>query len=150
MISFSTIVDNLIASSNGLTAVNTTDFGSIDKLDANQQNAVFPYVFFRPLTSAGVPVGDVMVGSRQLNFEMYVMDIPYQTDSDIKSVMSSCEQIGYDILSAFYDGIYNPTIKVNVSSIVPLFEAFQDRVAGWVFNITIETSAQGLTSCNRV
>ena len=152
MISFSTVVDNLKESANSLTAVNTVDFGSIDKLDANQQNAVYPYVFFRPLTSPGIAFGQPMIGGRRLNFEMYVMDIPKLTDADMTEVMSNCEQIGYDVCSKFYDGEpnYESIYTLSVSNVIPVFEAFQDRVGGWVFNITVETDANGITNCNRI
>jgi hypothetical protein len=150
MISFTTIVNNLKNAASTLAAVNTVDFGSIDLLDANWQNAVYPYVFFRPLTSPGITISDVsMAQPRRLNFEMYIMDVPLQTDADLVDVMSNTEQIGYDILTDFYDGSYSDIIKVTTTSIVPLFEAFQDRAAGWVFSITIETAPSGFTSCNR-
>ena len=58
MISFTTIVNNLKSAASTLAAVNTVDFGSIDQLDANWQNAVYPYVFFRPLTSPGITISD--------------------------------------------------------------------------------------------
>lgn len=150
MISFSTIVTNLKAAASTLASVNTVDFGSIDQLDANWQNAVYPYVFFRPLTSPGLTITDTnMASPRLLNFEMYVMDVPLQTDTDVVDVMSNTEQIGYDVLSDFYDGSYDDVIKVTTNNIVPLFEAFQDRVGGWVFSITVTTSPSGFTSCNR-
>ena len=151
MISFSTVVTDLKSAASTLTAVNTVDFGSIDKLDANQQNATYPYVFYRPVTSPGIAFGQPMIGGRNLNFEMYVMDIPKLTDTDMTEVMSNCEQIGYDICSAFYDSnTYEPKYTLAVSNIIPLFEAFQDRVGGWVFTLGIETDNQGITSCNRV
>jgi hypothetical protein len=90
-----------------------------------------------------------MAQPRRLNFEMYIMDVPLQTDTDLVDVMSNTEQIGYDILSDFYDGTYENLIKVTTNNIVPLFEAFQDRAAGWVFSVTVETTPQGFTSCNR-
>ena len=153
MISFTTIVNNLKSSASDLTAVNTVGFGSLDKLDADHQNATYPFVFFRPLTSTGIPFNlnsPNMIGPRRLSFEMYVMDIPTATDSDLVDVMSNCEQIGYDIITRYYDGTLEPTEGIYLSSISPVFEAFQDRTAGWVFNIDVETSAAGITSCNRV
>lgn len=152
MISFSNVVTNLLSSATDLTAVNTAEFGSIDKLDANQQNAQYPYVFFRPVTSPGIRFGQPMIGGRFLNFEMYVMDVPKLTDTDMTDVMSNCEQIGYDICSKFYDGEpdFESTYTLSVTNLIPLFEAFQDRVGGWVFNLTIETDANGITNCNRV
>jgi len=150
MISFTTITNNLKTAASTLASVNTVDFGSIDQLDANWQNAVYPYVFFRPLTSPGITITDAnMASPRRLNYEMYVMDMPRQTDVDLIDVMSNTEQIGYDVLTDFYDGSYDDIIKVTTNNIVPLFEAFQDRVAGWVFSITIETAPAGFTSCNR-
>ena len=149
MISFHTVVTSLKASADELTTVNTVGFGTISMLDADQQNAAYPYVFFRPLTSPGINFGQPMIGGRTLNFEMYVMDIPLLTDTDMTTVMSNTEQIGYNVITKYYDGVYEPLYTVSVGSIVPLFEAFQDRIGGWVFNISVETDNQGITSCNR-
>jgi len=150
MISFNTVVDDLKESANELTTVNTVGFGTISMLDANQQNAVYPYVFFRPLTSPGIRFGQPMIGGRTLNFEMYVMDVPLLTDTDMVDVMGNTELIGYNIISKFYDGSYEPRYTVSVGSIVPIFEAFGDRVGGWVFNLNVETDPTGITNCNRV
>lgn len=150
MLSYSQIVNNLKTSANNLTAVNTTGFGTIDKLDADTQNAFYPYVFFRPLSSPGIQFGQQMVGPRTLTFEMYVMSMPYQTDEDYLSVMSNCEQIGYNVLSDFFDGNYDDIMEVQVNTLTPLNEAFQDRVVGWVFTMNVITDSAGITSCNRV
>lgn len=150
MISYTQIVNNLKTAASSLVAVNTTGFGSIDKLDADAQNALYPYVFFRPLTSPGITFGNQMIGPRVLTFEMYVMSMPHQIDSDFLDVMSNMELIGYNVLSDFYDGNYENVMNVQVSTLTPLNEAFQDRVAGWVFTFNVITDSRGITSCNRV
>lgn len=153
MISYSTIVDNLKSSALGLTAVNTVGFGSIDMLDSLNQNCTYPLVFYRPLSSQGIRFSGNsynMMGDRRLSFEMYILDVPKQDDTDFTDVLSNCEQIGYDILSIIYDGSLQDDYQVASDTIIPAIEAFQDRTAGWVFNIDIITDNNGITSCNNV
>lgn len=150
MISYTNVVNNLLDTARTLVSVNSVGFGSIDKLDANAQNALYPYVFIRPLSSQGITLGNQMVGDRRLSFEMYVMGMPYQTDDDYLSVMSNMELIGYNVLTSFYDGNYEDVMNVEVSTLTPLNEAFQDRIAGWVFTFDVITDSKGITSCNRV
>jgi len=150
MISYSQVVNNLKTSALNLTTVNMVGFGTIDKLDADAQNATYPYVFFRPLSSPGIRFGTQMTGPRVLTFEMYVMSLPYQTDTDYLDVMSNCEQIGYNVVTDFFDGNYEYLHNIQVNTLTPLNEAFQDRVVGWVFTMDVVTDSSGITSCNRV
>ena len=148
MISYTTVVNNLIAAANNVVTVNTAGFGSLDKLDANFQNGQFPYVFFRPLSSPGITFNFQMAGPRILTFEMYVLDLPKLTDADFLDVMSNCEQIGYNIITQFYDGSYEDVMTVQVTSITPVNEAFQDRCGGHVFTMNVITDSSGITTCN--
>lgn len=147
MISYASVVNNLITASNNVVTVNTAGFGSLDKLDANFQNGTFPYVFIRPLTSPGITFGAQMKGARILTFEMYILDVPKQTDVDFLDIMSNMEQIGYNIIVQFHDSVFEEVMSVQIASITPLNEAFQDRAAGWVFTLNVVTDSRGITTC---
>jgi hypothetical protein len=88
-------------------------------------------------------------GARSLNFEFYMMDIPQLTDTDVLKLQSQCEIYLYDIISYFNLGpaSISQSEFVTLNSISPLYEAFNDRVAGWVANITVNTYGT-LDFCN--
>ena len=86
-------------------AVNTFEYGTIDKLDSSLQNVQYPYIFLRPLSSQGL-----QNNVRTLQFEMYSIDVPKLTESDYLGVMSDTEQYVYDIISYFRDGDNQQTL----------------------------------------
>jgi len=118
--------------------VNTFKYGTIDKLDSSLQNVEYPYVFLRPMSSAGLQqdANGVSAGTRQLQFELYSLDIPKLTESDYLGVMGDTEQTIYDLISYFNLGDYQQETFVNLVNITPVNEAFNDRVYGWTALIT--------------
>jgi len=124
--------------------------GSIDRLDSLNQNVKYPYAFLRPIQSNGMILNaNGVSGTRRLNFEFYVMDIPQLTDTDVLKLQSQCEIYVYDIISWFNLGPASRSQEefITLNSISPLYEAFNDRVAGWVANLTINTYGT-LDFCN--
>ena len=72
---------------------------------------------------------------RTLVFELYVLDQP-NVDSDIPlNIMTAQEQTLYDLISWFNRGSLQQEVGINLNSITPTIEAFNDRVYGWVANI---------------
>lgn len=116
-------------------AINSYGFGTIDKLDSTFQNVEYPYGFLRPLTSNGLTTDDNGVARRrELQFELFMMDIPKLTESDYLGVMSDCEQYIYDILGWF--NLNNQSrYYLQLISLAPVNEAFNDRVYGFVATI---------------
>lgn len=117
-------------------SVGTFDTGTLDYLDANAVNKVYPYIYLRPITSQGV-VDRV----RGLTFELYSLDVPKLSDESPIGVLSDTEQRIYQIISYFN---YGPTdiqqkYDVEMTSLAPVNEAFQDRVYGWVATIDVLT-----------
>jgi hypothetical protein len=86
-------------------------------------------------------------GARALNFEFYMVDVPQLTDTDVLKLQSQCEINIYDIIAYFNLGTVQQVEYVTLNSISPLYEAFNDRVAGWVANITVNTVGT-LDFCN--
>lgn len=148
MKTYKNIVDDFQAAVNAHLALNYFAAGTIDKLDATTQNVPYPFVFLRPLTSIGVvlsPTGTS--GERTLTFELYALDVPKLTDEDVIKLMSQCEQYIYDIIGYFNVGAQQQDYQINLNNITPVNEAFNDRVTGWVANLTI-TTPYALDFCN--
>lgn len=117
-------------------AIATFDTGTLDFLDANAVNKLYPYVYLRPISSQGV-VDKV----RGLTFELFSMDVPKLSDQSPVTVLSKTELILYGLLSYFNQGPAQVQQKyeINITDLSPVNEAFQDRVFGWVATIDVLT-----------
>jgi hypothetical protein len=116
-------------------AIASFDSGTIDYLDASAVNRLYPYVFLRPLST--VQANRV----RTLTFELYSLDQPkVQTQSNTQ-VISNTELYIYDILAWFNFGptVRQQTYEVDMISGIPVNEAFQDRLYGWMANVQVIT-----------
>lgn len=111
--------------------------GAIDYLDANSQDIRYPFVFLRPLVSPGLSANQ-----RQLTFEVYSLDVPKLSDESPLQVKSNTELYLYDILSYVNYGPVGDQngVSVTMNNITPVNEAFNDKVYGWVGNITVQES----------
>ena len=129
-------------------AINSFEEGSIDRLDSITQNVKYPLAFLRPITSQGMVLNQNGVsGARALNFEFLMLDVPQLTDTDVLKLQSQCEIYIYDIIAYFNLGSVQQLEYVTLNSITPLYESFNDRVAGWNANITVNTYGT-LDFCN--
>ena len=106
-------------------AINQFDTGTLDFLDANAVNKLYPYVYLRPLTSQGI-VDKI----RGLTFELYSMDVPKLSDESPVEVLSNTEMYIYDIMAWFNFGTSQTIYDIEMTSLAPVNEAFQDRVFG--------------------
>jgi hypothetical protein len=142
------IVDQFRTACDEHLSINEFGEGSIDRLDSLTQNVKYPLAFLRPVTSPGITLSpNGISGARSLNFEFYMMDVPQLTDVDVLQLQSNCEIYIYDIIAYFNLGSYQQLEFITLNSISPLYESFNDRVAGWVANITVNTQAT-LDFCN--
>lgn len=136
MKTFKQVVDGFSSAVDAHLAINTFNFGTIDKLDTSIQQVRYPYIFLRPITSTGLVIdADGRASERSLTFELYSLDVPKQTDSDYLGVMSDTEQYVYDIIGWFNLGNDQQTSFVTLQNIAPVNEAFQDRTYGFVATI---------------
>lgn len=135
-LTYSEITQQFQAACNAHLGINQFDTGTLDYLDANAVNKLYPYVYLRPLASQGV-VDKV----RGLTFELYSMDVPKLSDESPVSTLSRTEMYIYDILAWFNQGttINQQIYDVQMTSLAPVNEAFQDRVYGWVATIDVLT-----------
>ena len=125
------------------TAINTFGYGSLDKLNDNQ-NIAYPLLYVRPISSLGVQP----YGQRTLTFEVYLLDLPKLDRTTDIQTMSDAERMLYDVYTFFRDGAEQQTYEIALNGIVPVQEAFQDRVFGWVCTMDVITDSSGLTICN--
>jgi hypothetical protein len=129
-------------------AINEFGEGSIDRLDSLNQNVKYPYAFLRPIQSTGIVLNTNGVsGTRSLSFEFYMIDVPQLTDTDVLQLQSQTEIYLYDIIAYFNLGSDQQLEFITLNNISPLYEAFNDRVCGWMANITVNTQAT-LNYCN--
>ena len=148
MKTYNDIVNEFKAAADAHLAINYFAAGTIDKLDATTQNVTYPFVFLRPLTSLGVVLNDIgYSGERTLTFELYALDVPKLTDEDTIKIMSNAEQYCYDLIGWFNRGTQQQDYQIGLNNITPVNEAFNDRVSGWVANLTI-TTPYVLDFCN--
>lgn len=119
--------------------------GSIEKIDA-VVNQGYPLLFVRPMSSPGLTGVDGR--ERQLVFEIYSLDVPRLSDEDGRIVMSNTEQGLYDVYAYILDGPVQYDLQIQMTNVIPLYEAFQDRAIGWVGTFTIITDADGITYCD--
>ena len=143
MISFPTyksVVDQIESACTAHQAIKQFGEGSIDRLDSLFQNVKYPFAFLRPLQSTGMVLNaNGVSGARSLNFEFYMMDVPQLTDTDVLKLQSQTEIYLYDIIAYFNLGAVQRDEFITLNSISPLYEAFNDRVAGWQANITFNS-----------
>ena len=145
---YQTIVDQFRTACAEHLAINEFGEGSIDRLDSLTQNVKYPFAFLRPVTSQGMVLNQNGVsGARALNFEFIMMDIPQLTDTDVLKLQSQCEIYIYDIIAYLNLGQYQQSEYITLNNITPLYESFNDRVAGWNANITVNTYGT-LDFCN--
>jgi hypothetical protein len=117
--------------------------GTLDYLDATAVDKLYPYIFLRP-TSANL--ADRV---RTLSFELYSLDIPKLSAGSNIEVLSNTEMYIYDLMAWFKFGQTNiqQSYDIVLQNILPVNEAFQDRVFGWVSTINVTTPFK-LDYCN--
>lgn len=136
MNTFKQIVERFETACNATPAIHEFAYGTLDKLDSTTQNVSYSYMFLRPLASPGIVLNENgLSGTRTLTFELYSLDVPKLTEEDYLQVMSTCEQNFYSVLSYFNVGPYETDSFITLNTIVPVNEAFNDRVYGWVGTI---------------
>ena len=108
--------------------------GAIDYLDSNSQNIKYPFVFLRPLVSPGITTN-----TRSLVWEMYTQDVPKLSNESPIDVKSRTELLQYDVMSYINYGPVNDTnwMTLTMANLTPVNEAFNDRVYGWVSQVTV-------------
>lgn len=109
------------------------DSGTMDYLNSSAQNRLYPFVFLRPLSTVQAD------RTRTLTFELYSLDQPkVETQSNVQ-VVSDTEIYLYDLMSWFNFGNEQQTYEVTLTTAIPVNEAFQDRLYGWMGTVNVIT-----------
>jgi hypothetical protein len=134
-LTYYSIVKDFEAACNAHVQIQSFDSGTLDYLDASAVNRLYPFLFFRPLSST------LDVRTRTITAELYSLDQPKVGTSDNLSVVSDTEMYLFDILAYFNYGPASrqQTYQVNLTTAAPVNEAFEDRVYGWVGTLDIIT-----------
>tara|TARA_R110000803_G_scaffold206623_1_gene274016 strand:- start:2534 stop:3004 length:471 start_codon:yes stop_codon:yes gene_type:complete len=132
---YSEIIDLFQQRCDAHLAIASFDSGTLNHLDASAVNRKYPYVYLRPMNSL------LLDRTRTLSFELYSLDIPDLNTSSNIQLLTDTEMYIYDLMSYFEFG--PTTIQQNydmaITDCIPVNEAFQDRVFGWMASIDITT-----------
>ena len=116
-------------------AIASFDSGTIDYLDASAVNRLYPYIYLRPMNT--LQTNRV----RTLSFELYSLDQPKVASSSNTQVISNTELYIYDLMAWFNFGTTQrqQTYEVDMVNAIPVNEAFQDRLFGWMATVNVVT-----------
>lgn len=123
--------------------ISTFETGTIDWLDANAVNKTYPLIFLRPV---GGGLGERV---RTLSFELYSLDVPALQNQSPVDVLSDTETLIYDLMAwfNFNQASISQVYDITLTGLLPVNEAFQDRLYGWVASIDV-TVPYKLDYCN--
>jgi len=116
-------------------AIASFDSGTIDYLDASAVNRLYPFIYLRPMST--VQANRV----RNLSFELYSLDQPKVASSSNTTVISNTELYIYDLMAWFNFGPAErqQVYEVDMINAIPVNEAFQDRLYGWMATVNVVT-----------
>ena len=142
-LTYANIINEFEAACTAHLQIASFDSGTIDFLDASAVNRLYPYIFLRPVSTVQAP------NQRTLSFELYSLDIPPLSGGSNINVISNTEMYLWDLMAWFNVGTTErqQTYEVVMTTAVPVNEAFQDRVYGWMGNIDVITPF-ALNYCN--
>lgn len=116
-------------------AIASFDSGTLNNLDASAVNRKYPYIYLRPMSTL------LLDRTRTLSFELYSLDIPDLNTSSHIQLLTDTEFYIYDLMSYFNYGPddIQQNYDMAINDCIPVNEAFQDRVFGWMASIDITT-----------
>jgi hypothetical protein len=121
--------------------IKTITTGDLWEIDL-EKNSYFPLMHINPVNA--------IAGTHQmtLNFQIFIMDLVFPSQSNEQDVMSDCLQICNDLIGTFKNGeslfLSNEGIDEIPKyftdgdiSIEPFMERFDNSVTGWVFTLPV-------------
>ncbi len=125
MTTFKDIIEEFKTFSNNHKQLNEFNWGAIAEIST--KDIIFPYLHILPITSK-------KNGSLQkMKFEIYVMDLQKQDNTNLLDIMNQMFMIGNDIVSEFEEDNSNFGFEVDETNIdiFPFTGDFDDFTAGW-------------------
>ncbi len=96
------------------------------------------------------PIGSIIEGNLlTLRYDMYIMDLVKQDNSNLEDVHNDTFLIGLDVVNKFWsdEETYGWTINENTVTSEPFEAKFDDYTSGHIFSIEIEVENR-MSNCN--
>ena len=147
---YNNVVDTLVCLGNQHLQINTTTTGDLWDIDLDK-NTLFPLLHINPVSVS------ISQGQRQFNYQLFVMDLVNEDNSNEQEVLSDMLEIQNDIIALLKRGeiLYHydaaageePRYFIdNDFTCEPFTERFDNAVAGWVMDLGVIVENE-LNSC---
>jgi hypothetical protein len=111
--------------------LNGFGFGEVFELSTQQENY--------PLLWANVLTSNISEKTLTLNFGIMILDIVSDDNRNEKDILSDTLSISQDVIAMLENPTYDDNFLVGDSvTLEPLFEAFPDKVNGWLMTVAFE------------
>jgi len=129
MADFKTIIKTINDFSDGHTQINYFDWGNIYEIDSNKFNFITLFVNPKP----AVIKNDITY----FNFDIYILDLMEQDESNLLDVMNLTSMIGNDMINEFLSIEYEEEFEIDENNIkiTPFVGKFDHLLGGWIYNI---------------
>jgi len=129
MSNFKSIIKTINEFGDNHTQINYFDWGSINNIDSNK----FTFVTLFANPKPNKIVGDITY----FNFDIYILDLMEQDESNLLDVMNLTSMIGNDMINDFLSIEYEEEFEIDEEniSITPFVGKFDHLLGGWIYNI---------------
>lgn len=125
------IINQLEAVQQSHAQLNGFGFGEVFELSTQQENY--------PLLWANVLTSNISEKTLTLNFGIMILDIVSDDSRNERDTMSDTLSISQDVIAMLENPTYDDNFLVGDSvTLEPLFEAFPDKVNGWLMTVAFE------------
>ena len=125
------IINQLEAVQQSHAQLNGFGFGEVFELSTQQENY--------PLLWANVLTSNISEKTLTLNFGIIILDIVSDDSRNERDTMSDTLSISQDVIAMLENPINDDSFLVGDSvTLEPLFEAFPDKVNGWLMTLSFE------------
>jgi hypothetical protein len=125
------IINQLEAVQQSHAQLNGFGFGEVFELSTQQENY--------PLLWANVLTSNISEKTLTLNFGIMILDIVSDDSRNERDTMSDTLSISQDVIAMLENPINDDSFLVGDSvTLEPLFEAFPDKVNGWLMTLSFE------------
>jgi len=125
------IINQLQAVQQSHAQLNGFGFGEVFELSTQQENY--------PLLWANVLTSNISEKTLTLNFGIMILDIVSDDSRNERDTMSDTLSISQDVIAMLENPTYDDNFLIGDSvTLEPLFEAFPDKVNGWLMTLSFE------------
>jgi len=125
------IINQLEAVQQSHAQLNGFGFGEVFELSTQQENY--------PLLWANVLTSNISEKTLTLNFGIMILDIVSDDSRNERDTMSDTLSISQDVIAMLENPLNDDSFLIGDSvTLEPLFEAFPDKVNGWLMTLSFE------------